>query len=263
MQKVENKKNLIVKEDGKLADFLTSDAIKNRLKKVIGANYEQMITAIVSAGAANPELEKCSHKSILSCAIVGAGLNLSPSPQIGHYYFVPYSGNASFQLGYKGLIQLAIRSGQYRTINVISIKEGELIGFNPVTEEISLSLIEDIRKREKAKTIGYYAFFEMLNGYRKGIYWTIDAMLNHKNAYSKTNKFWDKHFEKMAYKTMIKQLIGSWGILSSEMQRALEYDEATISEDLVPAPIDDVIEVNAITIEQESEKTENIEQDIF
>lgn len=194
-------------------------------------------TAIVSAVSTNAELQKCDTGSIVTAALLGESLNLSPSPQLGHYYLVPYGNKAQFQLGYKGYVQLAIRSGQYKKLNVLPIKQGELIRFDPLNEEIEVNLIEDAEAREEAKTVGYYAMFEYLNGFRKALYWTRAKMEKHASSYSKGyraksgHSFWEKNFDEMACKTMLRQLISKWGIMSIEMQKAMENDMGVIHED--------------------------------
>ena len=158
------------------ASFISRDEIKRRIAKTLGSDRGQrFITAIVSAVNNNPQLAECNNDSIYSGALLGESLNLSPSPQLGHYYLVPFNDKnkgkvAQFQLGYKGYLQLAIRSGYYKKINVLDIKEGELVKYDPLNEEIEVNLIEDEEAREKAKTIGYYAMFEYTNGFKKTLY---------------------------------------------------------------------------------------------
>jgi recombination protein RecT len=226
-----------------LTAYLTNDAVKNQINNVIGGkDGQRFISAIISAVQTNPALQECTNPSILSAALLGESLKLSPSPQLGHYYMVPFNDRqkgkvATFQLGYKGYIQLAVRSGQYKKINVVAIKEGELVKFDPLNEEIEVNLIEDELEREKAPTIGYYAMFEYTNGFRKAIYWSREKMEAHALKYSKGYKakkgytFWEKDFDGMAYKTMLRQLISKWGIMSIDMQKAVESDQAVINED--------------------------------
>ena len=242
--------------------FLTQDAIKKKINEVIGGKGGQrFMTAILSAVTNSPALQECESMSILNCAFLGEALNLSPSPQLGQYYMVPYkkkdrNGNvlaviAQFQLGYKGYIQLAIRSGYYKKINVIAIKEGEVI---------EVEIIQDEREREQAKTIGYYAMFEYLNGFQKAMYWSYEKMQSHADQYSqaysaeahqrilrgevpqkdmwKYSSFWYKDFDAMAYKTMLRQLISKWGIMSTELQMAMENDMAAIRDDGTPEYVD-------------------------
>lgn len=236
------------------ASFINQGAIQNRIIKTIGSERGQrFITAIVSAVNNNSSLAECTNDSIYSGALLGESLNLSPSPQLGHYYLVPFKDKekgkvAQFQLGYKGYLQLAIRSGYYKKINVLDIKEGELIKYNPLDEEIEVNLIEDEEKREKAKTIGYYAMFEYTNGFKKTLYWSRNKMIEHAKKYSQGYRadlskgtsytFWSKDFDGMAFKTMLRQLISKWGIMSIEMQNAVEKDMAVINEDGTPDYVD-------------------------
>lgn len=255
-----------------ITEYLTKDAIKNQINKVVGGkNGQRFISAIVSAYNTNPTLQECTNQSILSAALLGESLQLSPSPQLGHYYMVPFNNTktgvkeAQFQMGYKGYIQLAIRSGQYKRLNVVAIKEGELEYFDPLNEDIKVNLmVDDWDKREEAETIGYYAMFELVNGFRKTMYWSKAQMLAHADKYSpafykdagkvKTkygekqrvsfadyeagnydprdswmySSFWYKNFDGMAYKTMLRQLISKWGVMSIELQKAFEGDMATL-----------------------------------
>lgn len=231
-----------------LTAYLTQDAVKDQINKVVGGkNGTRFISSIVSAVQATPALQECTNSSILSAALLGESLNLSPSPQLGQYYMVPYDNRskgakeAQFQLGYKGYIQLATRSSQYKKLNVLSIKEGELIRFDPLNEEIEVNLIQDDEQREAAPTIGYYAMFEYTNGFRKAMYWSRAKMEAHAKKYSPGYKrdlekgtswtFWAKDFDAMAYKTMLRQLISKWGIMSIDLQTAVDSDMAVIHED--------------------------------
>ena len=253
--------------------YLTNEAVKAQITKVVaGKNGDRFITSIISAVNTNPALQECTNQSILSAALLGESLKLSPSPQLGQYYMVPFNDKnkgkvAQFQLGYKGYIQLALRSGQYKKLNVLAIKEGELVRYDPLNEDIEVKLIDDEEEREKAPTIGYYAMFEYLNGFRKTMYWSRNKMLLHADRYSQAfskdgcdintkfgkkhkvsfedyeagnfpqndawmySSFWYKDFDGMAYKTMLRQLISKWGIMSIEMVDAMDRDMTVINED--------------------------------
>lgn len=247
------------------AVYATDAAVKANISRVVGGkDGPRFISAIVSAVQTNPALQECANSSIMSAALLGETLKLSPSPQLGQYYMVPFNDKergklATFIIGYKGLIQLALRSGQYKKLNVLAIKEGELIRYDPLNEDIDVRLIEDEEEREKAPTIGYYAMFEYLNGFRKTLYWSKARMIAHADRYSaafskdggrfgkggKWNRvsfaqyeagdypksdewmyssFWYKDFDAMAYKTMLRQLISKWGIMSIDMQTAFTAD---------------------------------------
>lgn len=243
---------LTAKKNVGLTAYLTQDAVKNQINEVIGGrDGQRFISAIVSAVNTNPALQECTNQSILSGALLGESLKLSPSPQLGQYYLVPFNDKnagkaAQFQLGYKGYIQLAIRSGYYKKLNVLAIKEGELVKFDPLNEEIEVNLIADEEAREKATTIGYYAMFEYTNGFRKAIYWSRRKMEAHAEKYSagyrakKGYTFWEKDFDGMAYKTMLRQLISKWGIMSIDMQQAIDADMAVINNDGTKNYVDNV-----------------------
>lgn len=271
-------KNSLVNKEPKqtFSAFLATDAMKKKINEMVGGkDGQQFVTAIISAVSTNPQLAECENSSIVSAALLGQALKLSPSPQLGQYYIVPFNNSdrgckvAQFQLGYKGYIQLAIRSGQYKKINVLAIKEGELIEYDPLNEEIKVNLIEDEELREQAETIGYYAMFEYMNGFRKTIYWTKQKMEAHALKYSKGYKakkgytFWEKDFDGMAYKTMLRQLISKWGIMSVDMQTAMEKDMAVIKENGDYEYIDNNSnEIDVVSNEKSNEEKFEIQENV-
>lgn len=229
-----------------IASYLNSDAVKGNILSVVGEkDSARFISSIVSAVQTTPALQKCTKVSILNAALLGQALNLSPSPQLAMYYMVPYKNKgvdeAQFQLGWKGYVQLAIRSGQYRKLVSSEVKDGEIKEFNPITEEIKLDPVLDVKRREELPVVGYYAMLELMNGYRKELYWTKEKMEAHAKQYSKgyasdikngtTYTFWSKNFDEMAKKTMLRQIISKFGIMSIDMQTAYESDMAVIDAD--------------------------------
>ncbi len=248
----------------KLSVYLQNDAVKKQINQVVGGkNGTRFVSSIVSAVQSTPALQECTSPSIVNAALLGEALNLSPSPQLGQFYMVPFDNKkkgckeAQFQLGYKGYIQLAIRSGYYKKLNVLAIKEGELVRYDPLDEEVEVNLIDDDILREEAPTMGYFAMFEYENGFRKTLYWSKKKMLAHAEKYSfafyknggakslelleqgkipekdmwKYSSFWFKDFDGMALKTMLRQLISKWGIMSIDLQNAIDKDMAVIHED--------------------------------
>ena len=260
------------------------DMIKSTLRDP--ARVNRFVSSIISAVAVNPNIQDAVPASILAAALLGESLNLCPSPQLGQYYMVPFDftlkdengkiryfkdadGNfltddkgrkipmkekrVNFILGYKGYVQLALRSGYYKRLNVIEVKAGELISYDPLNEVIECKLISDYTEREKAATVGYYVMFEYLNGFRKADFWSKEKMLAYADKYSpafsrlsyeklyrneipeselwKYSSFWYKDFDAMAKKTMLRQIISHWGIMSTEMQKAFESDESMIEID--------------------------------
>ena len=233
---------------------------------------QRFISAITSAVAVNPQLQACEPATILSGALLGEALGLSPSPQLGQYYLVPYKNNktgtsqAQFQLGYKGYVQLALRSGYYKSLNVFAVKRGELKKWNPITEELDIELIDDDVQREVTETQGYVATFTYLNGFTKTLYWSKEKMESHARRYSKAyakktgETFWEKDFDAMAFKTMLRQLISKWGIMSPDMQQAFEddvieqdYEGITTAEPEI-APVTDIPQIPEETAQEEPEQ---------
>lgn len=257
----------------------------------------RFVAAVTSAVAVNQDLQECDPATVLSSALLGESLNLSPSPQLGQYYMVPYNDKsrgkvAQFQIGYKGYIQLAIRTGQYIDLDAFPVMDGEYKGRDRLTRRPVLEFIEDDGERENRPVVGYYAYFELTNGFRKVLYWSRDKMLSHADRYSqafhlfaresdnprysrvsyadflagnypkgdewKYSSFWYKDFDGMACKTMLRQLLSKWGLMSTELVRAISSDEAVIRQDgtpdyldipdiqeNTPAPLTDPIQGNA------------------
>lgn len=265
--------------------YLTGDAVKNKINQVIGSKEGvKFIANLISLVSNNPAIAECEHSTILSSALLGESLKLSPSPQLGHYYIVPFKDNdkngnlkrivATFQLGYKGYIQLAMRSGNYKDLDVIEIREGEYKGKDKTTGKAVIEFLEDDEEREGLPVVGYYAYFELLNGFKKSLYWSKTKMQNHAEKYSQAYRtdlkknwhysFWSKDFDGMAFKTMLRQLISKWGILSVEFQTAMANDMSMINEEGQAVYVDntDATEAEVIepkeytTIETEESKTE-------
>jgi len=253
----------------KFSAAIQTDGYKQLINNTLGdpKRAQRFIASISSAVAVNPALQTCDAGTILAGALLGESLNLSPSPQLGQYYLVPFEDRknnrtvATFILGYKGYIQMAIRSGYYKKLNVIAIKKGELVRYDPMNETIEVNIIQDELERETAETVGYYAIFEYLNGFCKTLYWSKGKMEQHALRYSKGYAakkgytFWEKDFDQMAFKTLLRQLISKWGIMSLEMQSAFEGDGFAINQNGTPDYInghdvvDMVDETNGMIIE--------------
>ena len=251
----------------------------------------------MSAVATNPQLQNCEAKTILSGSLLAESLNLAHSPQLGQYYLVPFKikakngipehYDAQFILGYKGYIQLAIRSGNYKKINVMEIKDGELVSYDPFNEEIVLQPIQDVDEREQTETIGYYAMFEYINGFKKVIYWSKKQMLQHADKYSpafsqsayeklqngeipnnemwKYSSFWYKDFDGMAKKTLIRQLIGKWGVMSAEMTQAMELDNNSLNVEkngFVTVEADENYDTDVKTVDDTDNDTEDDTEEV-
>lgn len=240
---------------------ITTDKFQKAINRTLQNpdRARRFTSSIITAVNTNPQLKECDAGTIVSAALLGESLNLSPSPQLGQYYLVPFNTKdrgkiAQFQLGYKGYMQLAVRSGQIKQLIAMEVKEGELKKYDPFNGIFEAEYIEDEERRVNTPTIGYYAMFELINGYRQILYWDKAKMEHHANTYSQGYKarkgytFWEKNFDAMAKKTMIRQLISKGGCpMSIEMQQAYEKDMSVLNED----GTSEYIETNSIEIQDD------------
>lgn len=221
-----------------LKSLLATEAIKKQMKSLLGDKAGHFMMAIVGVVEGTPQLQDCEPQSIINSAIASATLDLPIEKNLGYAYIVPYKDKAQFQIGYKGYIQLALRSGQYKYINSIEIKEGELENYNLLTGEFNFKFIEDINQRLEAKTIGYASYIEFTNGFRNTLYMTKEQVLDHAEKYSQSygtdlkkgysSSNWSKNFDAMALKTVLKLNLSKFGALSVSVQKALQIDGSSI-----------------------------------
>lgn len=211
---------------------------------------QRFVTAIVAAVGANEALSRCDAASVLIAALQGEALGLSPSPTLGEYWIIPYNNRAQFQIGVNGTIQLALRTGLYADINTVEIREGEYKGRNPLTGKPQFSFIPDDIEREKRKVCGYFAYFELTNGFAHGVYFSTEKVLQWADRYSpafsrkkyesmtprereQSKNAWYKNFDEMAKNTVLKQAL-KLGPKSTEMRQMYaaegEYGELDTAE---------------------------------
>lgn len=227
-----------------LSTFLNSDSIKNKFTEILGQKGVGFISSVLSVVNSNNQLKNADQSSIYTAALMAASLDLPINQNLGFAYIVPYNGKigndyvqmAQFQLGYKGFIQLAQRSGQYKTINSSDVREGEITNHNRMTGDIDFQWIQDPKERLSKKIIGYLSYFELNNGFRKTFYMTIEELEAHAKKYSQTYKkygtgLWKDEFPGMAMKTVTKLNLSKNGPLSIEMQRAVLADQSVIKSD--------------------------------
>ena len=220
-----------------LKTLLGRDEVKNRFQEIMGKKAPGFISSILSLTNGNAQLQKAEPHSILNAAVVAATLDLPINPNLGFAAIVPYKNTAQFQLQYKGLVQLAMRSGQYKTINVSEVYEGEIKNVNRFTGDYEFG------ERTSDMVVGYMAYFKLVNGFEKYLYMTVDEIKEHATRYSKTYQrgdgVWKDNFDAMAKKTVLKLLLSKFGILSIEMQRAQTFDQSSIKSDLTVTDVDD------------------------
>lgn len=223
--------------------LLSNENVKSRFQEILKENAAGFCANLAVMVSNSQQLAKCEPMSVVSAAVVSASLNLPLDPNLGFAAIVPFGDKATFQIMYKGLVQLAQRSGQYKTIGVTEIYKGELIDENRLTGEYEF----DFTARESDEIIGYAAYFKLINGFEKTIFWTVKEVQQHGLKYSQTYKKgfgkWKEEFDSMAKKTVLKNLLSKWGILSIEMQKAVQTDQGVvkgISEDAEIEYIDNI-----------------------
>lgn len=230
-------------EQVSLSKLISSPVVVQRFNDVLKDKAPAFISSVISV-ANSSALVGSDPMTVVSAAMVAATLDLPINPSLGFAYLVAYNDKhkgkkeAQFQMGYKGFIQLAMRSGQYQTINATDIREGEIIEEDLLSGEIKFKKLP-ADKRSAANVVGYAAFFRLLNGFEKTLYMSKEEINAHAMQYSTSYKFdkyktslWNTQFDTMAKKTVIKLLISKYGPLSVEMQRAQKFDQAVIKQDI-------------------------------
>lgn len=271
-----------------IKQLLDRDVYKKRINEIMGKKAAPFMASIVNVSNL-PSLKDSDPNSIISSAIVAATLDLPIDQNLGFAYIVPYNTKegkkAQFQMGYRGYIQLAMRTGQYKTINAIEIYKGEIKRVNRLTGEIEFNDDEDLIDRDTV--VGYMAYFKLLNGFEKTLYMTKEEMERHAKKYSQSyssqkkwvvdSSLWSTDFDGMAIKTVIKRLLSKYGILSVEMQNAISNDQAVMNNEGKPEYVDNEVKEEiaqnankkTIDIPQENvvdttfKEVENVEQNTF
>lgn len=222
---------------GRLQTALAQPAIRARFEQMLGKRAPAFLSSIISAVSMNKSLSECEPMSVISAAAVAAAMDLPINSSLGFAHIVPYKGVAQFQMGWKGFVQLALRSGQYKTINITPVLEGQLVKHNPFTGEMEFA-----NASTSQKVVGYLLYFKLLNGYEKYFYMTHAEVLAHGKEYSASFKkgfgMWVDDFDSMALKTVAKLGLSKYGVLSLDMQNALESDQAAIGENGEPKYVD-------------------------
>ena len=238
--------------------MFSNEACLGNLKAMLGTKAQGFATSVLSVVNNNKLLQNASAQSIYTSAMVAASLDLPINPNLGFAAIVPYGNEAQFQIMGKGLLQLAIRSGQYQRINNAKVYEGQLIKEDPFTGDYEF----DFKAKKSDKIIGYVAYFKTIGGFEKYFYMTNDEVMAHgkkfsksfgkKNKYGEWSSLWQTDPESMALKTVLKLLLSKFGILSIEMQRAIRFDQAAIKGDF--NSVDSVDELDIEYVDNEKEK---------
>lgn len=213
--------------------FFSSELIKSKFQELLGQKAQGFLTSVIQIVNSNGSLAQADQNSLYMAAATAATLDLPIQPSLGFAYIVPYKGQAQFQIGWKGLVQLAQRTGLYKSINVIEVYENQFKSFNALTEEIEA----DWTAPGSGKVVGYCAYFSLLNGFQKTAYWTTEKVNQHALKYSQAfrgsgvSPWKDKdQFHEMAKKTVLKNTLSKYGPMSIEMQRAITFDQGVIKD---------------------------------
>lgn len=213
-------------------ELFAKDNVKKKFEEILGNRAPQFITSILQITNNNKLLQNASSESVYNSAMMAATLNLPINQNLGFAWIVPYKGQAQFQIGWKGFVQLALRTGQYKQINVTEIYQNQFKNYNALTEELDA----DFTVNPEGKIVGYVAYFKLINGFEKTVYWNESKVIAHASKYSQAYKSangitpWKDadQFQEMAKKTVLKNTLNKWGILSVEMERATITDQSVI-----------------------------------
>lgn len=209
--------------------LIQDEGFIKRAQTTLGNGAQQFMSSILSLVNSDKMLADCNSYELYNCCLMAAALKLPFNKDLGQAWIIPYKGKPQLQIGWKGFVQLAQRSGQFHTINCTDVRAGEIKKNDRLTGEIEFEWISD-SEREKAEVVGYAAYFELANGFRKTLYMTKTELEEHAKKYSQTYKkgygVWKDNFDAMARKTVIKLILNRFAPLSVDMQKAIELDQA-------------------------------------
>ncbi len=220
-----------------MSSFLDGEGLRKRFDELLGARAPQFISSVVALVNSDPNMQQAfmeSPMTVIQSALKAATFDLPVDQNLGYAYIMPFNNSkkqpdgtwvkkkeATFILGWKGMHQLALRTGAYKTINVVDIREGELIRYDRLTEDITLKFIDDETERQSRPVIGYVGYYRLVNGAEKTIYKTVEQIAAHEKKFrkgSEMGKGWRDDWDAMARKTVYRELIGKWGVMSIEYQ---------------------------------------------
>lgn len=218
--------------------YLDGEGMRKRFDELLGKRSAQFVSSVVSLVNADGNMQKAfleSPMTVIQSALKAASFDLPIDQNLGYAYLVPFNNykkdlgvkkmECNFILGWKGMHQLALRTGAYKTINVVDIREGELKSYNRLTEEVDIQFIEDEDERESKPVVGYVGYYRLVNGAEKTIYMSVKAIENHEKKFRKgqyQGQGWRDDWDAMARKTVYRKLIGKWGVMSINYQTTEE-----------------------------------------
>lgn len=224
------------KEEKAIIKLPISEDIKNEIKKVVGNKTNQFVTALITIQEQQPKLKECNPADLIRTCLKAVSLNLVLDNSIGQCYVVPYETKdgikPQLQIGYRGFVQLALNTKEYKKIVVTDVRKGEIKKYDRLKEEIECEFEQDDEKRKELPIIGYACYFELINGFSKLVYMPVDKLLEHGRRFSKTFDVgpWKTDTDEMCRKTILKLTLSKWGKLTPELVQAIKYDQAIIEE---------------------------------
>lgn len=212
-----------------IQSLVHNEEFVSKAQDILQDGTPQFMASVLTLANSNKLLGECDPIKLYNCCLMAAALKLPFNQNLGQAYIVPFKGEPQLQIGWKGFIQLAQRSGQFKRINCSDVHEGEIVKRDRLTGEIEFDWLDDA-EREKKPVIGYVAYFELLNGYQQTLYMSKAEVEAHAKKYSQTYKqgfgVWKDNFDAMARKTLIKRILNQFAPLSVDMAKAMEYDQA-------------------------------------
>lgn len=209
-----------------VSQLVHDEGFVKRAQEVLGGGTQQFMSSVLSLANANPSLQQLDPVKLYNCCLMAAAIRLPFNQNLGQAYIIAYKGEPQLQIGWKGFVQLAQRSGQFKTLGANPVYENEIGGIDPMTAEI----IFDFKLEKTGNVVGYMAYFELLNGFKKNLYMPVAELQRHGKKYSQTFKagkgVWVDNFDAMASKTVIKLLLNKFAPLSIDMAKAIEIDQA-------------------------------------
>ena len=243
-----------------MRETLSLASTQQLMSEVLHENRESFVASLIDLYSSDTYLQKCNPGAVMKEALKAVSLKLPINKALGFAWIIPYNDSKSgqtlpqMQIGYRGYIQLAMRTGAYRTMNMDNVYEGEVKVVNRLTGEIDLN-----GERISDKVIGYFAYIETVNGFSKTLYWTVEKVISHAKKFSKSYNsgaaIWKQNFDEMAQKTVMRNLIAKWGVMSVDLQRAIDLDNADLAdkaiagEGTVDSDTGEIITGEAVTIE--------------
>lgn len=214
-------------EQNQLSRFIKNDTVQERINSLLDKRASQFTTSLITIANTNSKIAQCDPSTVLNAALTAASMDLPLNPNLGFAYIVPYGNEAQFQMGWKGYVQLAQRTGRYKTISSTPVYAGQLVSNDPLR-----GVTFDWTVAPSGSPVAYAAYFELINGFEKTFVMTAEEMKSHASRYSKSfnNGPWKTDYDKMAMKTVLKLLLNRFGPMSTELERAIVDDQAVISD---------------------------------